>query len=525
MGKARILAIASGKGGVGKTLTSVNLALNAARNGLRTALVDADPLSNAMALLDRPVPERSLPENFEDPASQTFIAAPRLEVIFPHSKSSPGQAAGLVQNLLKEHREWLDERYSLVIIDMPAGVQAKEDFPYLEDADGFLLITNPEPTAHVAAGALLKAMKDIWKDRKILLWHNKYEPRPEEEFDPDDVVGNYNRNVPNEERIDSPDLRPVAFVPPDPALDLTRSDPPISIDLHRSLIDALDALADAALPPLPTGGKPGSRSASLVAYFLRKADVDSDTTELLPELEKFLITRKEDPGNETGLPEQLRTELDLWLREASGSPIRRQILKVREVVNSRMESLEAADGPFLSPGPAHSPKALDREIIPLLKSLSYLPAESPMTRMAALILYRFALLKLFSNQTAVKLISTFLPHRSEGGVRVRDRRRQIARLTGKDAAYQARYFALVKKLYPVMSRQLDHLISTFGLHSLLFRDSGGHVSRNAYVRLFSASLYEMINSGLGVVAGFRFRPSSRAFADGYDALIRELKIS
>ena len=142
--------------------------------------------------------------------------------------------------------------------------------------------------------------------------------------------------------------------------------------------------------------------------------------------------------------------------------------------------------------------------------------------MAGLLLFRYTLVKLFSSEAAQKVIFTFLPRRDENGQSVRDRHRQIVRLIGKDAAYQERYFALVKKLYPVMSRQLNHLVNTFGLQSLLFRDDEGSVARNAYARLFNATMYEIINSGLGVVAGFRFRPSSRAFRKGFDELKRHL---
>src|SRR5512142_706685 len=50
MGKS--IAISSGKGGVGKTITTCNLAIYYARKGLRVGLVDLDPLSDVASLLD-----------------------------------------------------------------------------------------------------------------------------------------------------------------------------------------------------------------------------------------------------------------------------------------------------------------------------------------------------------------------------------------------------------------------------------------------------------------------------------------
>ncbi|MDT8297634.1 MAG: ParA family protein, partial [Spirochaetaceae bacterium] len=132
MKQSHIIAVASGKGGVGKTLTSVNIALAAAREGRRVALVDADPLSNVMALLDHPLPERVLPETLDDPESQAFLVAPRFEVVFPQSKSSAPQAAELVRALITDHRKWLLNRYGLIVIDMPAGA---EEFTYLPHCD------------------------------------------------------------------------------------------------------------------------------------------------------------------------------------------------------------------------------------------------------------------------------------------------------------------------------------------------------------------------------------------------------
>jgi len=53
---SRSIAIGSGKGGVGKTITACNLASFYARKGLRVGLVDLDPLSDVASLLDLPEP-------------------------------------------------------------------------------------------------------------------------------------------------------------------------------------------------------------------------------------------------------------------------------------------------------------------------------------------------------------------------------------------------------------------------------------------------------------------------------------
>ena len=52
-GGGRVLAVTSGKGGVGKTNVSVGLALSAARSGLSTVLIDGDlGLANIDVILD-----------------------------------------------------------------------------------------------------------------------------------------------------------------------------------------------------------------------------------------------------------------------------------------------------------------------------------------------------------------------------------------------------------------------------------------------------------------------------------------
>jgi len=504
-----VLAVSSGKGGVGKTLCAVNLALCSARDGLRTALVDADPLSNALTMLDYPRRE-SLDANHKNTALKV---APNFEIVYPQTKESERQAARLVNNLMRSKRDWLNARYELVIIDMPAG--AEEEFSYLPEADILLLVTNPEPTAHVAGGALIRRIQELWRGRPIYLWHNKYIPRPEEEFDPNDLIGNYNKNVDESERISYEKLIPIAYVPPDPSLDLTKVNPPLIMNLHRTLSETLRALLDSSIPEIERLSNSQSKSAALLRHFLRGSSESEDFGETFARFEKFLAVNA--IGSELS-SDRIKSGLKNWLISSSNAPLRRQIQRVIGIVDGHIESLEAEASTFGLRIQKFPDSSVEEEIILLLNRLACLPPRIFSLQMASLLLFQFALIRFLSNETAQEIINGFIPNRQEAGVLIRDRRRQIARLFGKDAIYQERFFAMVKKLYPLMSSHLDYLVQTFKLRKFLFRNASGAVAKNAYAQLFHAAIYEIVNSGLGIVAGFRFRPASRAFNSGYQKL-------
>src|SRR5271157_5282703 len=73
---ARSIAVSSGKGGVGKTITACNLAIYYARKGLRVGLVDLDPLSDVASLLDIYESEQALRDT---PRGKAAIGGPTLE--------------------------------------------------------------------------------------------------------------------------------------------------------------------------------------------------------------------------------------------------------------------------------------------------------------------------------------------------------------------------------------------------------------------------------------------------------------
>lgn len=159
-GMTRIIAVTSGKGGVGKTHLSVNLALQCARRGVRTCLFDADlGLANVKLLL-RLSPRHHLGDviagthRLRDIVIRDAFAVD----IIPGSSGVAEMAdlgAGALRRLGEEFLALAD--YELMILDTSAGVGANV-MGFLRPAPEILLVVTPEPTALTDAYALVKLL-------------------------------------------------------------------------------------------------------------------------------------------------------------------------------------------------------------------------------------------------------------------------------------------------------------------------------------------------------------------------------
>lgn len=164
-GHTQVIAIASGKGGVGKTQIAANLAIALAARSYRVVLFDMDlGLANADIVLGCEVGgtwsdvlsgKRELDEILiKGPGGIDFVAG----------ASGVAHMANLSEferyRLLTAMRE-IEARYDLVVMDCGAGI-SQNVIGFAASADTVLVVATPEPTAVTDAYATIKSFAYEW---------------------------------------------------------------------------------------------------------------------------------------------------------------------------------------------------------------------------------------------------------------------------------------------------------------------------------------------------------------------------
>ena len=159
----RVLAIASGKGGVGKTWFSISFGQALARMNRRVLLVDCDVgLANIDIQLGlKPLADLTRVVMGEIPLSCAIQSVDAFGLDVLPGLSGSGRLGGLDQLMAGWIRGELNnasEGYDLVILDLPSGIQegVRE---LMRHADDEIILTTGEPTALTDAYALIKATR------------------------------------------------------------------------------------------------------------------------------------------------------------------------------------------------------------------------------------------------------------------------------------------------------------------------------------------------------------------------------
>lgn len=191
--ESRVVVITSGKGGVGKTTTTANLAVGLAKAGFRVVAIDADiglrNLDLIMGLENRVV------YNFIDVIEnncrlqQALVRDKRVDNLFllPAAQTrtkdavSPEQMVSLCEELRKE--------FDFVLLDCPAGIEGGFRNAVV-GADEALVVTTPEVSAVRDADRIIGMLESMDKS-PIRLIINRVRPNMVKEgemLDVEDVL-------------------------------------------------------------------------------------------------------------------------------------------------------------------------------------------------------------------------------------------------------------------------------------------------------------------------------------------------
>ncbi|WP_374431935.1 MinD/ParA family protein [Ideonella dechloratans] len=174
--QARITAITSGKGGVGKTFSSANLAAALARQGLRVLVLDADlGLANLDVVLNL-FPKITLHDVFtgkhslEDavmPAPGGFSVLLAGSGMVEYSRLTPDVREKLL-DVIRQMRPHFDR----ILLDTGAGISDVVLYT-VSLADEVLIVSTPEPTSLTDAYATIKVLATSHGRRDLRLLINQ----------------------------------------------------------------------------------------------------------------------------------------------------------------------------------------------------------------------------------------------------------------------------------------------------------------------------------------------------------------
>ncbi|HEX8034558.1 MAG TPA: Mrp/NBP35 family ATP-binding protein [Ktedonobacterales bacterium] len=177
-GVGKTLVVGSGKGGVGKSTVSVNLALALAQRGLRVGLLDADAYGPSVPLMlgvrkhsasqgwsaTLPLGQRGKlpPEQMLQPLERYGVAVMSVGFFIGEEQPvapMPDVLGVLIRNLL-QITQWGDAEY--LIIDLPPGTGEPQATLCRElMLDGAVLVSTPQDVARLDAAKALGMFQQV----------------------------------------------------------------------------------------------------------------------------------------------------------------------------------------------------------------------------------------------------------------------------------------------------------------------------------------------------------------------------
>lgn len=158
---ARVITVTSGKGGVGKSNTAINLAIQFRKMGKKVIILDADFGLANIEIMFGAVPKHNLYDLiYQGKKIQDIITWGPMEVGFISGGSGIAGMANLNRDYLNyiiQNLAQLDAIADIIIVDTGAGI-SDAVLEFLVASGEIILVTTPEPTSITDSYSLLKAL-------------------------------------------------------------------------------------------------------------------------------------------------------------------------------------------------------------------------------------------------------------------------------------------------------------------------------------------------------------------------------
>ncbi len=159
---SRVITITSGKGGVGKTNTTINLAIQLSKLGKKVIILDADFGLANIELLIGTAPKYTLADVLNEKKTIEEILTPGpLDIQFISGGSGIQELTSVSNTQLNyfiQKLSILDKLADIILIDTGAGV-SNSVMNFIKAVNEIIVIVTPEPTSIKDAYSLIKILK------------------------------------------------------------------------------------------------------------------------------------------------------------------------------------------------------------------------------------------------------------------------------------------------------------------------------------------------------------------------------